>query len=144
MGIKQQEFYEGAALHLLARTQEISGIFFDSPFFILNGRLLVLLKYSTKNGSRWDFSFSVNEQERLHQKAAKFEAKIGLICGSDGVASFDYDEYLTIASTRPTPIYIACSRNQSGFYVIGGPDGMLGRAIVPSQWQKVLTPKATA
>src|SRR5438309_6815662 len=41
MAIKKQEFYEGAALHLLARSGGITSIRYDPPLFIVNNRLLV-------------------------------------------------------------------------------------------------------
>ena len=84
MPIRKQEFYEGAALHLLARSEQIVGVLVESPFFLLNGRLLVLLKYSTKGRSPWGFSFALNEQTRLQEGAAKYQTKIGVICGADG------------------------------------------------------------
>ena len=42
MTIKKQEFYEGAALHILACTGEITAIRYEAPFFLLNNRLAVL------------------------------------------------------------------------------------------------------
>jgi len=138
MPIQKQEFYEGAALHQLARTEQIVGILVDAPFFILNGRLLVLLKYSTKVRSPWSFSFSVNEQVQLKERSQKLTTKIGLICGSDGVAVFDYEEYLTIASPKASPLHVACYRNHGEYYEVSGPDGTLSRKVPPSNWQRVL------
>ena len=51
MAIKKQEFYEGAALHLLARAGGITSLRYEAPLFLLNNRLLVHLKYSTKGRS---------------------------------------------------------------------------------------------
>ncbi len=138
MAIQKQEFYEGAALHLIARSEQIVGILVESPFFLLNGRLLVLLKYSTKGRSPWGFTFTLNEQQRLCEKATKYKTKIGLICGADGVATFDYEEYLQIAAPRSSAIHVACYREHGGYYEINGPDGTLGRKIAPSSWQKIL------
>lgn len=56
MAIKKQEFYEGAALYLLARTGRIKSIRNQPPFFVLNDDLFVLLKYSTKSRSPWGFT----------------------------------------------------------------------------------------
>jgi len=138
MPIKKQEFYEGAALHLLARSEQIVGVLVESPFFLLNGRLLVLLKYSTKGRSPWGFSFALNEQTRLQEGAAKYQTKIGLICGADGVAAFDYEEYLQIANARGTSIHISCRRRHGEQYEVSGPDGTLNRKVAPSSWQKIL------
>ena len=48
MAIQKQEFYEGAALHLVARSGHVTSVRYDPPFFFLNDRMRVLLKYSTK------------------------------------------------------------------------------------------------
>jgi hypothetical protein len=63
MPITKQDFYEGAALNLVARTGDIVGIINNSPFYVLNGRLAprkraahgvnaaaASNKYSTKEG----------------------------------------------------------------------------------------------
>jgi len=51
MAIQKQESYEGAALHLIARTGQITSIRYDPPFFLLNDRISVLLKCSTRGRS---------------------------------------------------------------------------------------------
>jgi hypothetical protein len=150
MAIRKQEFYEGAALHILARTERITGILFDAPFFLLNDRCLVLLKYSTKGRSPWSFSFTEKEQTQLREKAAKYDRMqlkgsadrckivLGLICGSDGVVALDYQEYLRIAPEGATAAHIACYREHGGHYAVNGPNGSLTRKISPSSWQKIL------
>ena len=51
MGIKKQEFHEGAALHLLTRSGEITSLKYGPPFFLVNNNLLIHLKYSTRGRS---------------------------------------------------------------------------------------------
>jgi hypothetical protein len=36
MAIQKQEFYEGAALHLVARSGHVRSVRYDPPFFFLN------------------------------------------------------------------------------------------------------------
>lgn len=138
MAIKKQEFYEGAALHLLARNGKISSIKYAPPFFLLNDTILVNLKYSTKVRSPWGFTFTSDEQELLHKKAIEFEVIIGLICGSDGVAALPYDSYRKIAAPRHSAVHIACQRNHGQHYQVSGPDGILLGKVAPSNWQKIL------
>src|SRR6266436_4911926 len=90
IAIKKQEFYEGAALHRLARNGAIKSLRYDPPLFIVNDSVQVLLKYSTRVRSPWGFTFMPDEQRLMRDKAAEFEVIIGLICGSDGVAAFNY------------------------------------------------------
>lgn len=138
MAIKKQEFYEGAALHLLARTGGITSIRYDAPFFLLNDHLLVHLKYSTKGRSPWGFTFTSDEQAILQQRSSLHEIVIGLVCGADGVVAVDYDAYLTVAAPRDSSVHIACYRQHHKHYAVSGPDGSLGEKVAPSDWQRIL------
>lgn len=138
MAIKKQEFYEGAALHLLARNGGITSIRYESPLFVVNNQLLVLLKYSTKGRSPWGFTFTTDEQTVLQSKASERKIVIALICGADGVASFNYDEYISVATPRNSAIHIACYRQHGEHYEINGPDGTLDGKVAPSNWQRLL------
>jgi hypothetical protein len=138
MAIKKQEFYEGAALHLLARTGGITTVRYEAPFFILNSHLLIYLKYSTRGRSPWGFTFMPDEQVLLQTRASKFEVMIGLICGADGVAALSYEGYNRIATVRKSAVHVACYRKHSEYYEVNGPDGRLDEKIAPSNWRKIL------
>ena len=138
MAIKKQEFYEGAALHLLARSGKIKSIRYDPPLFVMNNEVLVLLKYSTKGRSPWGFTFTTDEQEILQKKAAGHKVVIGLVCGADGVATFTYDGYRSVASPRNAAVHISCYRKHGEHYEVNGPDGTLQGKVAPSNWQRIL------
>lgn len=138
MAIKKQEFYEGAALHLLARSGKITSIRYESPLFMINNQLLVLLKYSTKGRSPWGFTFMPDEQVLLEKRASESQIIIGLICGADGVAAITYDAYLRVAAPRKSAIHIACYRPHGKHYEVKGPDGTLDGKVAPSNWQRIL------
>lgn len=138
MAIKKQEFYEGAALHMLARAGGIAGIRYEAPFFLLNDHLAIHVKYSAKGRSPWAFTFTADEQMILQRYASKRKIVIGLVCGSDGVASLDYDAYRSIASPKKSAIHISCYRKHGEHYEVNGPDGTLDRKVAPSSWTKIL------
>ena len=138
MSIKKQEFYEGAALHLLARAGEITSIRYETPFFLLNEHLLVLLKYSTKGRSPWGFTFTRDEQEILQERASRRGIVIGLVCGADGVAALPYDAFLSVAAPRKSSVHIACYRQLNEHYKVNGPDGTMAGKVAPSNWIKIL------
>lgn len=138
MAIQKQEFYEGAALHVIARSGKVSSIHYDAPFFLFNDRLLVLLKYSTKARSPWGFTFTTSEQISLEARASKFETAVALVCGADGIAAFSYDLYAGIAPRGPSAIHIACYRQHGEHYEINGPCGALEKKIAPANWQRML------
>ena len=138
MAIKKQEFYEGAALHLLARTGGIKSLQYNSPFFLLNSQLQVLLKYSTRGRSPWAFTFTADEQGILKKNAHKLKTIIGLICGADGIAAFSIADYLSVAAYRDSAIHIACYREHHGHYEVNGPDGTLNGKVPPAEWLRIL------
>ncbi len=138
MAIKKQQFYEGAALHMLARSGRISSIRYEPPLFVVNNQLLILLKYSTRGRSPWGFTFMPDEQALLHNRAAESKIVIGLICGADGVAAFTYDAYRSVAAPRKTAVHIACYRQHGQHYEVNGPDGRLDGKVAPSNWQRIL------
>ena len=79
MAIEKQAFYEGAALHLVARTGAVTSIKYQAPFFILNERLVVLLKYCAKGRSPWGFTVTANEQELLANRPPESEIVLGFV-----------------------------------------------------------------
>lgn len=138
MGIKKQEFYEGAALHLLARAGGIKSIRYEAPFFLLNDQLLVLLKYSAKGRSPWAFTFTGDEQVILQERASRLRVVLGLVCGADGVAALTYDAFLSVAAPRESAVHIACYRRYHEHYEVNGPDGTVARKVAPSNWLRIL------
>lgn len=138
MGIKKQEFYEGAALHMLARKGQIASIRYDWPFFQFNGVISVLLKYNTKSRSPWAFTITPEEQTLLRSRATHSRAALALVCGADGVVALSYDSFLSVASLRDRAIHISCYRDHGEHYEVNGPDGRLHRKISPSNWPKIL------
>jgi hypothetical protein len=138
MVIKKQEFYEGAALHLLARTGGIKSVRYESPFFLLNDQLLVLLKYCTKGRSPWAFTFTGDEQAIMQKKATQSKIVIGLVCGADGVATVTYEAFLSVATPSESAIHIACNRQFNKHYEVKGPDGKVAGKIAPLNWFRIL------
>lgn len=138
MPIKKQEFYEGAALHLLARTGQLKSLDYEPPFFLVNNQLQILLKYSTRGRSPWGFTFTTDEQQILKNNSSKLKTIIGLICGADGIAAFCYEDYISVAAPRDSAIHIACYRGHHEHYEVNGPDGTLAAKVAPSDWQGIL------
>lgn len=138
MSIEKQEFYEGAALHILARTGRVESVRYHHPFFVLNDQLFVYLKYSTRGRSPWGFTFMPDEQAALKSRSSAAEIVIGLICGSDGVAAVPFESYCDIAVSRGSAIHISCYRQLGEHYEVNGPDGTLGGKVPPSNWRRLL------
>ncbi len=138
MAIKKQEFYEGAALHLLIRSGGVKTIGYENPIFLVNDKLAVYLKYSTRTRGPWGFTFTADEQRMLAQRSGEQRFAIGLVCGSDGIAAVEREVYLKIAPPRDSPLHIACYRRHGEHYEVNGPDGTVPGKISPSLWQRLL------
>jgi hypothetical protein len=138
MAITKQQFYEGAALYLLARNGRTTTIRYDAPFFILDEGLWIYLKYSTQGRSPWGFTLTPEEQPLLQQRGSHSRLVLGLICGSDGVAAIDYEDLYAIAGPRTTAVHVSCYRDHSKHYEISGPDGQLPSKVPPSKWPRLL------
>ncbi len=139
MGIKKQEFYEGAALYQLIRgSSGARSIRHAPPFFIIDDSLQVHLKYSTGKRSPWGFTFVPDEQLLLQQHAHKMPLVMGLICGADGVAAMAYEDYTKVAQVKSMALRVSCRRNHREHFEVVGPDGRLPGKVAPSEWIRLL------
>ncbi len=138
MPITKQEFYEGAALHKLARSGMVTSLGYDAPLFTINGSLQVCLKYSTKNRTPWGFTFTPDEQVILGSRAKRDPLVIGLVCGSDGVVAISYQSFCQIAPLEKRAIHVSCYRKHGQHYGVYGPNGELNKKVAPSMWHRVL------
>lgn len=139
MAIRKHEFYEGVALHRLVCSGVIPGIRCETPFFLVNGGLLVYLKYSTRVRGPWGFTFTADEQTLLEDRSPGRRVVIGLVCGHDGIAALDYACFQSVAERRRTSLHISCARRHGEHYSVSGPDGDLPRKVSPSLWQRLLS-----
>lgn len=138
MTIAKQEFYEGAALHRLAKGGAVKSIGFDSPFITVNGHLLLFIKYCSNGRSPWGFTFTPHECEQLTDACSRGVVIIGLVCGSDGIAAIDYADFRELAGSPSVSIRVACYRKHRELYEVSGPLGVIPRKIPPSRWTHLL------
>jgi hypothetical protein len=138
VAIKKQEFYEGAALHLLVRSGAVRSLRYDHPFFIFEERTWCYIKYSTKGRSPWGFTFMPDEQRLLRNTARTNHVVIALVCGSDGVAALPYEGYELIAPVADSSLHVGCFRRHGEHFQVNGPAGSLSRKIAPSSWLRIM------
>ena len=139
MAIKKQEFYEGAALHVLARSGHIDRLRHAPPFFVFNDQLWVLIKYCARIRNPWGFTFTPSEQLALSGQAQRSTAAIALVCGSDGIAALDYFTFQSVAPIKTSSVHISCYRDHWEHYEVNGPEGKVPNKIPPSSWQRILS-----
>lgn len=136
---QKHEFYEGAALYQLIRATGSIFLQYQPPFFVVNDKVHVYLKYSTAKRSPWGFTFTSDERGLLSAQAgASRRVIIGLICGSDGIAALPLDDYFRVAGEGDGTRRVACIRRHREYFEITGPAGALDRKIAPSNWRRML------
>ena len=139
MAIKKNEFYEGAALHMLIRgSNSATNIIYIPPLFVVNEKLQLYLKYSTAKRSPWGFTFMPDEQLLLDAHSRKMMLVIGLVCGDDGVAALPHDDYIKVAPIKNMALHLSCRRSHREYFEIGGPEGTLPSKVAPSDWVRLL------
>lgn len=138
MGIRKQEFYEGAAIYSLLRASGQLKIAYRAPFFVLSESRSVYLKYSTAKRSPWAFTFAPGEQATLQAESESHQVAIALICGAEGVVCLPYSDYQLVAAQRFTSVRVACRRLHGRHFTVLGPDGELTRKIPSSDWPNLL------
>jgi hypothetical protein len=139
VAIQKLEFYEGAAIHRLIRASDGLSIRYDSPFFVVNEEMKVLLKYSTAVRSPWAFTFTPEEQAELHKWGRSGPLIVGMVCGGDAIAAITYGSYARIAQSRSTSLRIACTRLHGEHFKVKGPDGITDQKVAPADWTQWVT-----
>lgn len=105
-------------------------------------RAIVLMKYSTKPLSAWQFTFSDEEEKALADVAKHLYAHrrfIAFICNRDGVCCVSEDELRTVVDGRLGGKNVSVSRPGNSSYRLSGPGrNQLDRKIPRSDWPKAL------
>lgn len=144
--IKEFEFYHGAVLSKLIHycPETISLCLYPSPSnasYILNNKIGIYIKHSTKRLTPWRFSFQkVHQDEILEMKSKLDSVFILLVCHDDGIVTLSFEELkLILDETHGEIEWISASRNPNKEYTVKGSDGGLDYKIGKSDFpRKVL------
>ena len=131
--ISDHELLHGAALlKLIEHVPQVSirhhAMIHPSLYVLERGEIIraVLLKFSTRRKSPWQFTFSQQEESAIvafKNSNLDISLHFGLVCHKDGVCCVDYSDLMnlmpdgTVASRR-----IGVARQPSGSYHLSGPD----------------------
>ena len=97
MALNEYEFYNGVVLNRLIRKgKPIKIDVFPTSgnnSFMINEKVGLYIKYSTKKISPWRFSFTREHQEEMKiMRDLLDNIYLVLICGKDGIACIEYEE----------------------------------------------------
>jgi hypothetical protein len=142
---KNFEFYHGAALARLVHAKKPLSIRtfpnHGNASYVINEKVGLYLKYSSKRMPPWGFSFQKEHQEEIDELKDSFGYLIlGLICADNGIVGLNYDELKVILDNAHEEIeWISVSRKIRGQYSVKGSDGSLLYKVAEGEYlRKVL------
>jgi hypothetical protein len=130
--ISEFEFFHGVVfarmLHTTQRQLSIKPYSAsDNATYLVDGRMGIYIKYSTKRLSPWRFSFQKRHQDKISEmKRDVGEVFVLLVCNDDGVVVLTFAELKQILNeNHETVEWVSATRNRRQMYSIKGSDGNL-------------------
>jgi hypothetical protein len=143
--IKEFEFFHGVVLSRLVHASpnqiEIKSYPTSSnSSYVLNNKIGLFVKYSTRRMSPWSFSFKKAHQEEILLMSKSMELVfILLVCNDDGIVCLNYDEFkLVLDEHFDESESIRIRRMHREKYSVVGTDGKLRVKIGESDFPKKL------
>lgn len=133
----EYEFYQGAVLRQLVVGSNISLSF--RPFeregritaFVMNGRVGIYVKHSSKRMSPWRFTFTIDQAGDLLDLEARYpDSFLVFVCESDGVVVLSFAELHSLVDfTQSDNAWVTISRPPRAQYHLTGNRGELDRKV---------------
>src|SRR5690349_3549197 len=133
------EFYQGVVLRQLAVANDYSMSVTFRPFvregrinaFVMNGRIGVYIKHSSKRMSRWRFTFTIEQAADLLDLEHKFsDSFMVFVCGTDGLVTLTFADLHSIVSFQESEnAWVRISRPPRTQYELAGNRGELGYKV---------------
>ena len=147
MALNEHEFYNGVVLNRLIRKgKPIKIDVFPTSgnnSFMINEKVGLYLKYSTKKISPWRFSFTKEHQEEMKIMRDLLEnIYLVLICGKDGIACIEYEELKQVLDEYYEDVeWVSASRLKREQYSIKGSNGQLDFKIADTDYPRKIFEK---
>jgi hypothetical protein len=99
----------------------------SSSSYVINERIGLYIKYSSKRMSPWMYSFRKEHQDEI----AKMKDNLGqvfvvLVCNDDGYVAMDFSQLRTVLNEQHKEIeWVRVARNRREMYLVNGSDGKL-------------------
>lgn len=127
--------YYGCVFHQIIEyrnTISIRSLYEDtSGFYLLDNLIPLYIKYSTARAGSWTFNFQFLYQEKQRELFETYgECLTILVCGKDGIAALEYEEFRKILDENfEAQEAVSIRRRHNEMYKIRGRDGVLDRKI---------------
>lgn len=130
--IKEFEFYHGVVFTQIIHAAK-EGISVkpypteDNASYVINDKVGLYIKYSTKRLSPWTFSFQDRHQDEMLEMKTKIgEVFLLLVCSDDGVVILSFNELKQILDeSHGKTEWISVARSRRKLFSVKGSDGEL-------------------
>src|SRR4051812_49658228 len=124
------EFYQGVVLRQLVVENDYSLSVSFRPFvregrinaFVMNGRVGIYIKHSSKRMSPWRFTFTIEQAADLLDLEAKYpDSFMMFVCGDDGIVTLSLDDLHRIVDFQQTDnAWVSLTRPPRLQYTVAG------------------------
>jgi hypothetical protein len=135
--LDEYEFYQGAVLRNLIVSSKIPVSI--RPFiregriaaFVLNARVGIYVKHSSKRMSPWRFTFTIEQASDLLDLEAKFsDSFLVFVCESDGLVVLSFGDLHEIVDFQQSDnAWVSISRPPRSQYSVAGNKGEFSRKV---------------
>jgi penicillin-binding protein-related factor A (putative recombinase) len=111
-------------------------------FYLINERIPIYIKYSTKRTSPWTFTFHREQQHRQEFLAEiQRECLMCFVCGKDGIVALSHKDFRQVLDHNfELQESVTIRRRHNKMYEIKGRDGILSRKMSKNSLADVLAP----
>jgi hypothetical protein len=135
--IDKADFYHGAALIRIIEDGRCENVTSHASGYLVNGRVAVCVKYTTKTGSPWRFTLTADEISACEHAVREVgRCVVAFVCGGDGICAVPWQQISGLIGEAPA--WIASRRAFNGCYAVSAANGTLARKIARNQWPDVV------
>ncbi len=135
--IAKWEFYHGAVMIRLLEDKRCQTVRKDELGYIVNDRVFVFVKYTTKTRSPWRFTFGQSEIQQLDCRATSFRnIIIVLVCGGDGICAVSWCNAYRLLGNKAG--WLSARRKFNEQYAVAGQAGQLHGKVSLSEWPLIV------
>ena len=138
---KNLEKYHGLVILKIIRKAKCPVTFFkkNANSYIIDKKIGLYIKYSTKRLSPWTFTFRKEHQDEiLFLKQEHKNTFTCLVCHNDGVVCLSFNELKFILDHNHSDEWVRISRRPKQKYLISGSDGKLKNKKGNNEFPKII------
>ncbi|MFA5829617.1 MAG: hypothetical protein WC843_03930 [Candidatus Gracilibacteria bacterium] len=130
----KSHYYHGAAVvSLLENENDFSISKKGFLGYVVNDKIFIFLKYTTKARTPWRFTFDQEDIDRCLKMSSEYnDVAVGLICGGDGICGLKWNEVRCLLEDKPG--WISAKRKHNESYGVAGSITELEKKVPVGRW----------